>query len=195
MAIFEERVLEPFVAKGLGNSGIASREIQVSNLPDLQRNIAQSTATRSNLQKEQIAKLASMRTTGGSGGGSGAVRGGGSSLKPIVLGRVGGSSGTSGWGAPTYVSLAYPDGKGGFKLRQELVNTMDEVGNQARQKTFQQRGIGLPINMRTLDNLNLGGAPFATGGSGIDISRMDLASSLGQMGATNALKRLSQGRG
>lgn len=48
MAIFDERVLEPFVDRGLGTSGVASREIQASNLPSLSAAIRTSSATMEN---------------------------------------------------------------------------------------------------------------------------------------------------
>jgi len=53
MAIFDEQILEPFVAKGIGNSGVASRQVQATNLPDLSAAVRQSAATQQNLSDQQ----------------------------------------------------------------------------------------------------------------------------------------------
>lgn len=55
MAIFEEQTLEPFVSRGIGNSGVASRQIQATNLPSLSASIRESAATQENLNKQQRA--------------------------------------------------------------------------------------------------------------------------------------------
>jgi hypothetical protein len=73
MAIFDEQVLEPFVAKGIGNSGVASRQIMAGNLPDLSAAVRQSAVTQQNLQDQknssmkamQIANISSLNRGGG----------------------------------------------------------------------------------------------------------------------------------
>lgn len=60
MAIFDEQVLEPFSARGLGGSGIASRQIQAENLPDLSAAVRQSQLTQQNLADQQKAALAAL---------------------------------------------------------------------------------------------------------------------------------------
>lgn len=117
MAIFDEQVLEPFVAKGIGNSGVASRQIQATNLPDLSAAVRQSQMTQQNLSDQQSATMRALAIKnykapsirGASGGGG---DGGGFGTKPFVLGHVPGSTGARG-----VVTIAVPDGKGSFMLK------------------------------------------------------------------------------
>lgn len=104
MAIFEERILEQFMPRGMGSSGVASREIQASNLPDLSAAVRTSAMTRQNQEINLKNTLLSQRT----------------SVKPKVSGGIGkpvviGKSQADTY-SPGTVTVAMPNSKGTYDL-------------------------------------------------------------------------------
>lgn len=199
MAIFDEQVLEPFVAKGLGNSGIASRQIRASNLPDLSAAVRQSIATQENLadQQKMLAKSKSlvnlsnaMEVKGGGGGGSGA----------FVVGQVGGDS--NGTGLKGY-TVAIPKQGGGYSVK--TVYT-DYAGNKAGWNPNTSFGSGSGkdvLKSLGIDISSIKQYPsLAVGGTGLsgDYSGEDLMSnvfkygkSFGGVDISSVLKRIKLG--
>jgi hypothetical protein len=175
MAIFDEQVLEPFVAKGIGDSGVASRQIQASNLPDLSAAVRESAATQQELQRQQesLSKARGLVSLSGaltrkSRGSSGSS--GDKFLKPFAVGtfRQGGGSG---------VTVAVPNAKGGFKLQ----SYFDEIGKpQAVAQKLET--LGIPQNLSSLPSLGFVGQG--------DYTREGLAQRLARYGKTGTESKM-----
>jgi len=122
--------------RGMGNSGVASREIQASNLPDLSAAVRTSQQTQQNIADQQKASLsalaiANMRGRGG-GGGGGSKSSGDGGLKPFVVGKN--QAGQFHGGGYT---VAVPDGKGSFTLK--TIHSQD-AGHSSQNTDASNRG-------------------------------------------------------
>jgi hypothetical protein len=153
MAIFEEQVLEPFVNRGVGNSGVASRQIQAGNLPDLQAAVRQSGETQANIQRERenqakSSALLNYRNTvsGGSGGGGSSKSSSvADSSIPVLIGKRSGGQLT-----PSSVQVAIPDGSGGYTV--ESLNTgYSKFGGSKSNSLEMLKSLG--IDVRSINDL------------------------------------------
>lgn len=161
MAIFDEQVLEPFVARGVGNSGVASRQIQAGNLPDLSAAVRQSVVTQQNLDEQRtnalkaeqmvnISKLLQNKPVASDG--SVNI---GEMNRPFVIGRIKGGQYTAGG-----YTVAIPDGRGSFELKTlytdpSLGGASDE--NLRARSVLKEMGIDTGKNYPELGISGLGG--------------------------------------
>lgn len=131
MAIFEEQILEPFVGRGIGNSGVASRQIQASNLPDLRSAILTSNAQQDELARQSNATIQAQNLVNNTrmltpnkatnrlhwGANQNAQK-----TKPFVLNTSG-----------KYTTIAIPKEGGGFRLENIFADTKQR---EAKLKAF-----------------------------------------------------------
>jgi hypothetical protein len=188
MAIFDEKILEQFMPRGMGNSGVASREVQASNLPDLSAAVRASSATQANLADQRASAIASASALAnrGRGGGGGGGRGGSEkpSISPFILG---GTKGRPSEGGNPSVTIARPNASGTYDL-QTLYGTPEN------QQVLKDLGLG-NINFSNIAELN-------TYGIGGEYSKNQLAEMLskgkpgsGQFSMQNILKNLPNSTG
>lgn len=166
MAIFEEQVLEPFVAKGIGNSGVASRQIQAGNLPDLSAAVRQSQISLQNLasQRESVAKagilnaeskrlsqpyqLPDVRRIAGAGYDAGSV---GSYVAPLENGKF---------------QLFSSGGKAGYSTKSQVFGDLQSLKSYIESNPYlKSTGVafhgGVDTPKDILDSLKIMGIPLA----------------------------------
>lgn len=153
MAIFDEQIYEPFVARGLGLSGLAARQVMASNLPSLQGAINQSTATREYQQKQRLSQIKSQYLKGlpkigaSSGRSSGLFK---NANAPIVLGIQEGDEAHS-----RAATVATPDGSGGFSLSKIVIDPTKsgDVGRRGLKALETLLGVDAGLLESKLSNL------------------------------------------
>lgn len=159
MAIFDEQVLEPFVAKGVGNSGIASRQIQAGNLPNLSAAVRESITTQENLAEQQKALSAAKGMVSISNAmGTQRQFGRNENLnKPFIIGKIRSSMET-----PGGYTVAIPDGNGSFNLRTLMTDSAGlsggaNIGETEKNKSIlKELGFGIDT-MRDYPELGVSG--------------------------------------
>lgn len=166
MAIFDEKVLEQFMPRGMGNSGVASREIQATNLPNLSAAVRESEMALQNLQNQRLSTTKGLSIKNSIGVGMG-----GNEKSEIDVPQGAFAIGRFGNGGDSGTTVAIPDGKGGYTL-QSLYDKSSFGDTPSNLKT-----IGIDPNQK-LPNLGIVGL-------GGKYSGEDLASQLLQYGKDN----------
>lgn len=113
MAIFEEQVLEPFVARGIGNSGVASRQIQATNLPSLSAAVRESSATQDIIRQQRINAIKAQSLVDRTNRNSNVSISSASStpsFKPFIIGKRAGTLG------PDQVTYVTKGDRGDYKV-------------------------------------------------------------------------------